>query len=522
MRKKYSTSKSTLKKIAFGIATLGLLTFGGTKVAKFIGNKNSDKKEEPKEEKKDEKETFKDFKARMAPLTTAIMMETILTEGVKLDTAGLCKPYKDSKGIWTIGFGLTQLDGKPVTANTRHITMRDAWEKSVAFYEDKETYFFMWCYEIGMDGLNIDTKGKALCLASIIYNSGTNIIENPNDRAYHCNRNTELRALYKKLGDNVTVDQVTELFVKYPIKYPTSFGVVLDGGTAKDWANTLGGFTAEGGGIYWRRWLEGQMAMENIEPKDLLDLPICGMSDFWYRIGAKKSALFTKQSGGKWSINHGALGKFRQFEKNPLDKKGNKITRPTLRQIVQEIDSTVIGQVENAKLGNIKKRTASYTKEKSNIDYNTALKSFKSGDYQSAANQFVELLKLNPNDALLWNDLAASYNNLGEYDRALECTDKIFKKIKDKSQYAAAYYHAGIARENLGQYESALENYRHAKDNGNKSPGVDAAIARVQGKTAKNAKMRAYKNATDKMDVRAKRDANMQNVRIQKTRGHRA
>ena len=167
---KHSNSKNKIKKILFGIATLGL-TFGGVKFAKFIGNKNREKKEAVKEKK----ESFKDFKTRMAPLTPAIMMETILTEGVKLDNIGLCEPYKDSKGIWTIGFGLTQLDGEPVTKNTRHITMHEAWEKSVAFYEKQETYFFMWCYEIGMNGLDINNTGKALCLASIIYNSGTNI-----------------------------------------------------------------------------------------------------------------------------------------------------------------------------------------------------------------------------------------------------------------------------------------------------------------------------------------------------------
>ena len=516
---KHSNSKNKLKKILFGIATLGL-TFGGVKFAKFIGNKNRDKKEVVKEKK----ESFKDFKTRMAPLTPAIMMETILTEGVKLDNIGLCEPYKDSKGIWTIGFGLTQLDGEPVTKNTRHITMHEAWEKSVAFYEKQETYFFMWCYEIGMNGLDINNTGKALCLASIIYNSGTNIIENPDDKAYHCNRNTELRALYKKLGDNVTANQVAELFVKYPIKHPTSFGVVLDSGTAKDWANALGGFTAEGGGIYWRRWLEGQMAMGNITPKDLLDLPVFGMSDFWYRIGAKKSALFTKQKGGKWSINPSALDKFRQFAKNPLDKKGNKITRSTLRQIVQEIDSSAIGKVENAKLNSVKKTkaAASYIKEKSNIDYNTALKSFKNGDYKSAATGFTELLKTNPDDALLWNDLAASYNNLGEYEHALECIGKIFKEIKDKSQYGAAYYNAGVAREKMGQYESALENYKHAKKNGNKSSDVDAAIARLQKIIEKSAKARAYNTATRKITTRTRRASEAKNMQIHNSRKYRA
>ena len=515
-------SKNTLKKVVWWLVIVGLFGLVSTK---FIGNKNRSKKDAPKETKKDEKQTFKNFKDRMQSLTPAIMMETILGEGVKLDASGLCRPYKDSKGIWTIGFGLTQLDGKPVTKDTRHITMREAWEKSVDFYENAETYFFMWCYEIGMDGLNIDTKEKAFCLASVIYNSGTNIIENPNDKAFHCNRNTELRSLYKRYGDNVTADQVATLFTKYPIKHPTSFGSVLNGGTVKDWANALGGFTAEGGGIYWRRWLEGQMAMGNITPQDLLELPILSMSDFWYRIGAKKSALFNKDGNGKWRVNPDALRKFKEWQKNPLDKHGNKITRTTLRQVLSKIDPTAISTVENAKLGVYRKTntTASYTKEKSNMDYDKAVASFRAGDYASAAIGFNELLKINPNDASLWNDLAASYNNLGKYDLALECTGKIFEEIKDKSQYAAAYYNAGVARENLGQYESALENYKYAKKNGNKSPDIDAAIARMQKIIEKSAKKRAYNSGTQKIGATTMQHRKLQNIRpLPKTGARRA
>ena len=46
---KHSNSKNKIKKILFGIATLGLVTFIGTKAGKVINNKNRDKEDEKKE-----------------------------------------------------------------------------------------------------------------------------------------------------------------------------------------------------------------------------------------------------------------------------------------------------------------------------------------------------------------------------------------------------------------------------------------------------------------------------------------
>ena len=155
-------------------------------------------------------------------------------------------------------------------------------------------------------------------------------------------------------------------------------------------------------------------------------------------------------------------------------------------------------------------------------DYAKAVTSFRSGDYESAAAGFKKLLETNPNDALLWNDLAASYNELGKYDLALECTGKIFKEIGDRSQYAAAYYNAGVARENLGQYLSALTNYQYAKKNGNKSPDVDAGIARVQKIMAKSAKKQAYNSGTQKVVGRTRQAMDAKNMQIHNPRKHRA
>lgn len=424
-------SDKTFRNVLFTMIMSGLL-FTGAGCSRQKGKKGD--KDEPKQEvKKQDVETFQNFKERMWPLTPSVMLETILAEGTELDDKGLCKPYrkktkKNGKVVWdkwTIGFGLTELDGKPVTENTRHITIQEAFEKSVKFLENKETYFFMWCYEIGMDGLNIDTDGKAMCLASIIYNSGTKIIENPNNQV-HKDRNAELRALYKQYGDSVTVDQVKALFVKYPISASTSFGCVLDGGSVKQWADALGGFVAEGGGIYWRRWLEGQIAMGNITPDELLNLPDRGMSDFYKVMGSKKSAFFVDHK-----INMETLAKFKEWAKHPVDKHGNTITRRTLRQMLYTTNTLVDNQATDAEV--IK-----------NQDVETV---DLEGDFgQYSCNEL--------------NDMSYIAYQGGDYETALEAGKAALKVAETNKQRGAATYNIGITYLAIEKYEKAVHYLR--------------------------------------------------------------
>ena len=439
-------SDKTFRNVLFGMLMGGLLLTGSA-CSRQKGKKGD--KDEPKQEvKKQDVETFQNFKERMHRLTPAIMYETVLVEGVKLDDRGLCKPYKDSKGIWTIGFGLTQLDGKPVTKNTRHITIEEAWAKSVEFYENKETYFFMWCYEIGMDGLNLDTDGKAMCLASIIYNSGTNLIEDPSNNN-HKNRNTELRALYKQYGDSVTADQVKALFAKYPISAPTSFGKVLDGGTVKQWADALGGFTAEGGGIIWRRWLEGQIAMGNIKPEELLDLPELSMSDFYYCMGGKKSAFFTKTKNGKINVNPSALAKFKEWAKNPVDRYGHKITRRTLRQILNSKDLPTVEQTE----------TVTPTQDNSAVDLNGSFDTYSCDEL---------------------NDVSFIAYTDGDYETALEAGKAALKVAETNKQRGAASYNIGITYLAMEKYEKAVHYLRLSLAENKTKDAEDALQQAVQ------------------------------------------
>ena len=132
-----------LEKFLLGTMLVGGLTFG----ASSCSSKNKDSKEDETEIKaKNQKDaTYGDFKKRMQQLTPQLMVETILAEGAEFDDKGLCKPHSKKlnngkQDKWTHGFGITQLDGKPVTGKTRHITVKEAYEKSVDFYENVETY----------------------------------------------------------------------------------------------------------------------------------------------------------------------------------------------------------------------------------------------------------------------------------------------------------------------------------------------------------------------------------------------
>ena len=99
------------------------------------------------------------------------------------------------------------------------------------------------------------------------------------------------------------------------------------------------------------------------------------------------------------------------------------------------------------------------------------------------------MVKANPGNALLHNDLAATYNRLGRYDEAIVHAKKIVREIGDKSQYAAAQYNAGFAYEQKGDLPKALTNYKLSVANGNRS--VQADVTHVSNLIAKKSKSHA-------------------------------
>lgn len=125
--------KTKLTKSALEIATVALVAGG---VAMHGGKQKTHAKETvpneqdviPNRNEIQKNLTFGEYKEMLAPVTPYIMLELILNEGIKLDKSGkYCIPYKDSRGVWTIAFGVTTTsDGKKVTKNTKPIPIARA------------------------------------------------------------------------------------------------------------------------------------------------------------------------------------------------------------------------------------------------------------------------------------------------------------------------------------------------------------------------------------------------------------
>lgn len=509
------TNKKKLTRSALGIATLGLVA-GGVAINK---NKQSNSRDAqtleydqitPVRQDIQKNLTFGEYRDMLKPITPYVMLELILNEGVKLDKSGkYCVPYQDSRGVWTIAFGITATrDGKKVTKNTKPIPIERAWDESIHFLENRETYFLMYCYDVGCPDLRIDNAAHACAFASVFYNAGTKLMEEPEDKN-HRERNETLRKLYKKHGNNVTAEMVRECFEKYPVVSPRSFGVRAIGGESdRRIADILGLYTVGGRGMWSRRWIEGQILMGNINPREFLNLPIQATYEFFLMMGEKRE-VFWLGADNDIKINMKTLNSFNEWIKNPVTRDGKTpFKSQTIGELLAQINPKILAEFNSneyalATLSDGKTITfAAAQHDMYQQQYDTALAEFKGGKYKSAKKRFEKILSERPDDALVWNDLAATHNQLGEYDDAIACVHEITRRIGDKSQYAAAYYNAGVSYEAQGNTERALKNYKLAITHGNKSKDVTAAVARMERTTKSKSKAQAYNAGTQKLKAR--------------------
>ena len=470
------------------------------------------------------------FLNKMQPITPFMIADLIAKEGVHVDPAtGMHVPYRDSRGIPTIGFGSTVLkDGSRVTMKTAPITTDEAYELARWHLEEGETYFVLYCYDVALQSIDVNTTSEALGMSSLMYNAYTKLIENPNDK--NCqNRFNELRNLLKEYGYAVSDDQVRRVFEKYPIQDLTSFGDAWVNNAGVDvMADKLGGFLSGGNGLQWRRWLEAGLLTGDITPQMLLNCPINGMYEFYRVMGRKKSAFFTGDADNR-RMNRETLAKFKEWLAHPVTVDGADISG--WKKIGDYLPTDILAycEVGECKLDSkkfqrhdgrqqeiaVKTYTIGYAEQ-----YQNAVAAFGQGDYAGAAQQFEQMVRAYPDNALLRNDLAATYNNLGRYEDAVAQVREILFRIGDKSQYGAAQYNAGFAYEQMGNCERALANYKLAVANGNTRVRDD--IARVQQKI-KSGKTIAFndavkilndgdKKSTNEFDVYAANHAHTQNA----------
>ena len=459
-----------------------------------------------KEVEENTRGTYAAFLNKMRPVTPFLIADLIAKEGVHVDPeTGLHKPYLDSKNIPTIGFGSTMLkDGTRVTKDTKPITTEEAYELARWHLEEGETYFVLYCYDVASDNINIDNTNEALGMSSIIYNAYSKLIENKTDKNHQIRFN-ELRKLYDEYGYAVPDSLVKNIFKKYPITDPTSFGKAWLRNENKNYtANKLGGFLAGGRGIYWRRWLEAGLLTGDITPNMLLECPANGMYEFFEVMGGKKSAFFTGGIDDR-RVNKKTYEVFRNWLKNPVNQKGESLKNWKKVKDYLPKDVLAFCEVGKCELGN--SEFAQIIKKRENVEiktyvigydemYKNCLSAFNQGNYKKAASGFESMIKQYPGNALLHNDLAATYNKLGRYKDAVNEARKVLFDIGDKSQYAAAQYNAGVAYENLGDLKRALANYKLAVLNGNKK--VQSDVSRIE-KNLKKSKISAFNQAANSM-----------------------
>ncbi len=483
-------------------ALTGLLITGGIKIVKNKENIKETVKEweEDKEvEEEIDEETqhcFSAYKEKLQPITPWLISELILCEGTNTRD-GKHVPYKDSRGIWTIGFGSTVLkDGSRVTANTPPITNEEAYDLACWHLEDHETFFLLYCYGVANPSLKVRNTGEAFGLCSNIYNAGTNCIENPNDRN-HKERFTILREEYKKYGAAIQDSVVAEIFNKYPVTSKTSFGNAwMETHDMQNMADSLGNFMRGGNGMHWRRWLEAGLITGDINPKDLLECPEKGLSDFYHYIEVVSDrngvlALWDKTENG-YTPRKSTYTEFKNWLENPLmwDKKTEKILPIKRKKVKDVLPSEILQECERGQC-EIGVRVQKQKQQTEIVDnktytigyedyYKSAIASYKQGDYEIALTTLDSLISVYPNNALLHNDMALIYNKMGKYDKALEHARIILHDIGDKSQYGAAQYNAGVAYENKGDLQKSLQNYKLSLSNGNND--AREAIKRVQKK----------------------------------------
>ncbi len=460
--------------------------------------------------------TYGAYRERLSSVTPYLIIDLIVKEGVRVNDQGLHIPYQDEKGVWTIGFGSTRLkDGTSVTRNTPPITTEEAYELSRWHLEDHESFFVMYCYDVALDSVDVSKARQVIALGSAMYNTYSDIVENASN-GNHQKRMALLRQDFAELGYGITDEQVRQRFAQYPVVSETSFGEMwLHGGSDKDVANKFGSFMKEGGGIIWRRWLEAGMMMGEITPQMLLDCPIGGMYEFYVYKGRKKSA-FWKGTGSNKTVNTATFKEFRQWLKNPVNKKEQSLAH--WKKVRDYLPADVLEKCLNGQceLGAQQERkTQRQRRQQEQIEiqtyvvgydaaYDAAIELYNAGKFKKAAKAFEELVEQYPDNALLRNDLADTYNKLERYDDAIAQAREVVRRIGDKSQYGAAQYNAGYAYEQKGDLQKALANYKLAVANGNRK--VQKDVTRVSNKlhnqargkrTSFNAGKNKIKNAVD-------------------------
>ena len=165
--------------------------------------------------------------------------------------------------------------------------------------------------------------------------------------------------------------------------------------------------------------------------------------------------------------------------------KRKKLTPATYRAYSKECSDILFDVIYKEKVVavcDICKETDSYFSNKINYTprknsqelQQEAFLVYVSGDYEKALDKFLYLETHGICNCDLYNNIAATYLNLKQYEKCIEYCRKVMKST-EYDKYVIACYNAGCAYEAIGDLSRALRNYNAAKDHYEKYGISDAA-----------------------------------------------
>ncbi len=241
------------------------------------------------------------------------------------------EPYQDSRGLWTVGIGNRSTKYGRVGPNTPWMSPLGAYELARWHLEEKETYLLMYAL---MSEYNLSlTPGEFIGLASFAYNGGAQMFEpmrpenvanakmaaeNKASNAASKLRWTALNRLYKVRGNDLSHDDVAQIFQRYPILAPGRVLRALDDGVrGVELGNTLAWYLRVGDriapGLVWRRWMEANLIAGKINVSDVISCPIRGGYEFMQYADAIGAPLIKNRK-----INYNDAARFKKWVKNPV------------------------------------------------------------------------------------------------------------------------------------------------------------------------------------------------------------
>ena len=115
------------------------------------------------------------------------------------------------------------------------------------------------------------------------------------------------------------------------------------------------------------------------------------------------------------------------------------------------------------------------------------------GDLEAALESFKQAVKIKPDDAEIYNNMAVVLTDMSYFDAAIE---NLKKAIKIKPDYADAHYNSSFALLRLGQFDAAIDSYKRAiKINPDYAEAYSNMGVALQDKGELDAAIDSYKRA---------------------------